>query len=88
MYKNYRVIGHNINNYISGPTLIRATDAITTLGKVDAPGAAALSAAATSLPPEPLNTASFYLVADGLVDNLDTHIKDSNSIMAEPLDTL
>ena len=88
MYKNYRVIGYNINNCISRPTLIWVIDAATTLGKVDALGAAALSIAATSLPPEPLNTASFYLVADGLVDNLDTYIEDSDSIIAEPLDIL
>ena len=68
--------------------MIWVIDAITTLGKVDALGATALSIAATSLSPKPLNTASFYLVADSLVDNLDTYIEDSNSIIAKPLDIL
>jgi hypothetical protein len=68
--------------------LIRAIDAITALGKVDILGATALSIAATSLSPKPLNTASFYLVVNSLVDNLDTYIEDSNSIIAEPLNTL
>jgi len=63
-------------------------DAVTALGKVDALGATALSIAATSLLPKPLNTAGFYLVADGLVDDLDTYIEDSDSVMAEPLDIL
>ena len=73
---------------MSGATLIRAIDAITTLGKVDILGTAALSIAATSPSPKPLNTAGFYLVADSLVDNLDTYIEDSDSIIAEPLDIL
>ena len=63
-------------------------DAVTTLGKVDILSTAALSIAVTSLSPKPLNAASFYLVANGLVDNPDTHIKDSNSIIAELLDIL
>jgi len=63
-------------------------DAITALGKVDTPGTTALSIAATSLLPKPLNIASFYLVADSLVDNLDTYIEDSDSIIAKPLDIL
>jgi hypothetical protein len=63
-------------------------DAITTLGKVDVLGATALSIATTSLSPKPLNTASFYLVVDSLVDNLDTYVEDSNSIIAKPLDIL
>ena len=63
-------------------------DAATTLGKVDILGATALSTAATSLLPKPLNIACFYLVVDSLVDNLDTHIENSNSIMAKPLDIL
>ena len=58
------------------------------MGKVDALGATALSIATTSLSPKPLNIAGFYLVVDGLVDNLDTYIEDSNSIIAEPLDIL
>ena len=61
------------------------TDAITTLGKVDTPGTATLSIATTFLSPKPLDTASFYLVVDGLVDDLDTYIKDSDSIIAKPL---
>jgi hypothetical protein len=47
-----------------------------------------LSIATTSLLPKPLNTASFYLVVDSLVDNLDTYIEDSDSVIAEPLNTL
>jgi hypothetical protein len=68
--------------------LIRVIDAVTTLGKVDALGTTALSIAATFLSPKPLNIASFYLVADSLVDNLDTYIEDSDSIIAKPLDIL
>ena len=68
--------------------MIRAIDAATALGKVDALGAAALSIAATSLSPKPLNTAGFYLVTDGLVNNLNTHIEDSDSVMAKPLNIL
>ena len=68
--------------------MIWAIDAITALGKVDVPGAAALSIAATSPLPKPLNAAGFYLVADSLVDNLDTYVEDSNSIIAEPLNIL
>jgi len=63
-------------------------DAITALGKVDILGATALSIAATSPLPKPLNIAGFYLVVDSLVDNPDTYIEDSNSIIAEPLDIL
>ena len=63
-------------------------DAITALGKVDILGATALSIATTSLLPKPLNIAGFYLVVDSLVDNLDTYIEDSNSIIAKPLDVL
>ena len=63
-------------------------DAATTLGKVDVPNTTTLSVAAASLSPKPLNTASFHLVVDVLVDNLDIYIKDSNSIIAKPLDTL
>jgi len=63
-------------------------DATTALGKVDILGATTLSTAATSPSPKPLNAAGFYLVADSLVDNPDTHIEDSDSIIAKPLDTL
>ena len=73
---------------MSGPTLIWVIDAITTLGKVDALGIITLSIAATSLLPKPLNTAGFYLVVNSLVDNLNTHIKDSDSVIAEPLNAL
>jgi hypothetical protein len=38
--------------------------------------------------PKPLNTAGFHPVADGLVDDLDTYIEDSNSVIAKPLDIL
>ena len=73
---------------MSGPTLIQAIGAVTALGKVDILGAAALSAATTSLSPKPLNITSFHLVVDGLVDDPDTHVEDSDSVMAEPLDIL
>ena len=68
--------------------MIWVIDAITALGKVDTLGTTALSIATTSLLPKPLNIAGFYLVADSLVDNLDTYIEDSNSIIAKPLDIL
>jgi len=58
------------------------------LGKVNILGTTTLSIATTSLSPKPLNIASFYLVVDSLVDNLDTYIEDSNSIIAKPLDIL
>ena len=64
------------------------TDAATVLGKVDVLGATVLNAAATSLLPKSFNAAGFHLVADGLVDDPDTHIEDSNSIMAKLLNTL
>ena len=73
---------------MSGPILIWAIDTVTALGKVDVLGTAALSAAATSLLLKPFDVASFYLVADGLVDNLDIYVEDSNSVIAEPLDAL
>jgi hypothetical protein len=63
-------------------------DAVTTLGKIDVPDTTTLSITATSLSPKPLNTAGFYLVADSLVDDPDTHIKDSNSVMAKSLNIL
>ena len=68
--------------------MIWAIDAATALGKVDVLNAAALSIAAASPSPKPLNAASFYLVADSLIDNLNTHIKDSDSVIAESLNTL
>jgi hypothetical protein len=64
------------------------TDAATTLGKVDVLGATTLSVAATFLLPKPLNTAGFYLIVDGLMDDLDTYIKDSDFMIAKPLDVL
>ena len=63
-------------------------DAATTLSKVDILNAATLSIAAASLLPKPFNAAGSYLVADSLVDDLDTYIKDSNFIIAKPLNTL
>jgi hypothetical protein len=63
-------------------------DAATTLGKVDVLGTATLNTAITSLSPKPLNIAGFHLVADGLVNDPDTYMEDSNSIMAKPLDVL
>ena len=68
--------------------MIRAIDAVITLGKRDILGTAVSSAAVTSLSPKPLNVTGFHLVVDGLVNNPDTHIKDSDSIITEPLDTL
>ena len=68
--------------------MIRVIDAATTLGKVDILNAATLSVAATFLLPKPLDTASFYLVADSLVDDPDTYMEDSNSVIAEPLNIL
>ena len=62
--------------------------AATALSKVDAPGAAALSIAATSLSLKPFNTAGFYLVVNSLVNNLNTYIEDSDSIIAKPLNIL
>ena len=58
------------------------------MGKVDILGTTALSIAATFPLPKPLNIAGFYLAADSLVNNLDTYIEDSNSIIAEPLNIL
>ena len=63
-------------------------DAVTALGKVDVLNATALSIAATSPSPKPLNTASFYLVVDSLVNNPDTYIEDSNSVIVKPSNTL
>jgi hypothetical protein len=63
-------------------------DAATTLGKVNTLSAAILNIATTSLLPKPLNIAGFYLVVNGLVDDLDTYIEDSDSIIAEPLNIL
>ena len=63
-------------------------DAATTLGKIDVPNTAALNTATTSLLPKPFNIAGFYLVVNSLVNNLNTHIEDSNSGMAKPLDAL
>jgi hypothetical protein len=68
--------------------LIWVIDTVTALGKVDILSATALSIAATFLLLKPLNIASFYLVADSLVDNLDTYIEDSDFIIAKPLDAL
>ena len=63
-------------------------DAITALSKVDVLNTAVLNTAVTFLLSKPPNIASFYLVANSLVDNLDTYVKNSNSIIAEPLDVL
>ncbi len=64
------------------------TNTVTALGKVDVLGTAASSAAITSLSPKPLDTASFYLVVDGLIDNLNTYVEDSDSVIAESLNIL
>ena len=63
-------------------------DAATALGKVDILSTTTLSIAAASLLPKFFNTANFYLVVDGLIDNLNTYIEDSNSIIVKPLDIL
>ena len=62
------------------------TDAATVLGKVDVLGTTALNTATASLLPKPLDIAGFHLVADSLVDDSNTYIEDSDSIMAKPLD--
>jgi hypothetical protein len=64
------------------------TDTATTLGKVDVLSATTLSIATTSLLPKPLNTAGFHPVANGLVDDPDTYIEDSDSVIAELLNAL
>ncbi len=71
-----------------GPTLIWAINVITVLDKGDILSTATSSAATTSLSPKPLNTAGFHPVANGLIDNPDTYVEDSDSVMAEPLDIL
>jgi len=58
------------------------------LGKVDALSTAALSVVIIFLLPKPLNIASSYFIVDGLIDNLDTYIEDSDFIMAELLNIL
>ena len=58
------------------------------MGKKNILGTATLSTATTSLLPKPLNTASFYLVVDGPVNDPNTYVEDSDSVMAEPLNTL
>ena len=63
-------------------------DSVTALGKVNILSITALNTAAVSSLPKPLNTAGFYLITDSLVNNLDTYIEDSNSIIAKPLDIL
>jgi hypothetical protein len=63
-------------------------DAATTLSKIDILSTTTSSIAATSLLPKPLDTAGFYLVVDSLVNNPNTYIKDSNSIIAKPLNIL
>ena len=68
--------------------MIWAIDTATVLDKVDILNTAALSIAAASPLPKPLDAAGFHLVADGLVDDLNTYIEDSNSVMAEPLNVL
>jgi len=47
-----------------------------------------LNIATTSLLLKPFNITSFYFVADSLINNLDTYIEDSNSIIAKPLNIL
>ena len=63
-------------------------DAAIALGKVDVLSTATLNIAVISLSPKPFNAAGFHLVVDGLVNNLDTYIEDSNFVIAEPLDIL
>ena len=72
---------------MSRPTLIQVIDAAIALGKVDVLSTATLNIAVISLSPK-LDAAGFHLVVDGLVNNLDTYVEDSNFIMAEPLDIL
>ena len=68
--------------------MIWAIDIITTLGKVNALGATILNTAITFLLPKPLDIIGFHLVVDSLVDNLNTYVEDSDSMMAKPLDVL
>ena len=63
-------------------------DIITTLGKVNALNTVPLSVAVTSLLFKPLNAAGSYPIINSPVDSLNTYIKDSDSMMAEPLNTL
>ena len=63
-------------------------NAATTLSKVDTLNATVLSIATISLLSKPFNTDSFYLVIDGLVNNLITYIEDSNSIITKSLNIL
>ena len=66
--------------------MIWVIDALTALGKVDTLSTATLSIVATSLLPKLFNAAGFHLVVDGLVDDPDTYIEDSNFVMAKSLD--
>ena len=58
------------------------------MGKVDVLNTAALSVATTSPLPKPLNIVGFHPVINGLVDDPDTYIKDSDSVIAELLNIL
>ena len=63
-------------------------DTVTTLGKVNALNTAILNTATTSPSPKPLDTAGFHPVINGPVDDPDTYIKNSNSVIAKPLNIL
>jgi hypothetical protein len=63
-------------------------DTATTLGKVDTLSTTTLSVVAASPSPKFFNAAGFHLVADGPVDNPDTYIEDSDSIIVKPLNVL
>ena len=63
-------------------------NAVTILGKVNTLSTAVLSTVTIFLLCKPLNTAGFYLVADSLVNNLDTYMEDSDSVIAKLLNIL
>ena len=63
-------------------------NAVTILGKVNTLSTTVLSTVTIFLLHKPLNTASFYLVANSLVNNLDTYIEDSDSVIVKLLNIL
>ena len=63
-------------------------DAATTLGKVNALGVTVLSVVVIFLLPKSFNAAGFHLVVDGLVNDPDTHVEDSDFVMAGFLNAL
>ena len=68
--------------------MIWVIDIVTALGKVNILNTAALNAVATSLSPKLFNIANFHSIANGLINNPNTHIENNDSVMAKPLNTL